>query len=68
VDRRDVKMRVETDVRAGNIVNDAGAQVNKFGGQAADFVSNANQQAEGLTTTVVNKSTKLWNCLTSTFS
>lgn len=58
-------MRVETDIRAGNVVNDVVDQANKFGGQVSGFLSSANQQAEGLTTSVVNKSTQLWNCLTS---
>ena len=61
-------MRVETDIRAGNFVDDVVNQANKFGGQVSDFVSSANQQAEGLTTTVVNKSTQLWNAISGVFS
>ncbi len=60
-------MKVNTDIRAGNVVSDSVTQLKDFGGQASAFISNANQQAEKLTTTVVNKSTQLWNCLSNTF-
>jgi len=61
-------MRVETDIRAGNMVNDVVDQAGKLGGQVSDFVTSANQQAEGLTTTVVSKSTQLWNAISGVFS
>jgi hypothetical protein len=60
-------MKVDTDIKAGNIISDSVTQLKDFGGQATAFVSDANRQAEKLTTTVVNKSTQLWNCLTNTF-
>jgi len=60
-------MKVDTNIHAGNVVNDTVLQLQDLGGQASTFVNNANQQAEKLTTKVVNKSTQLWNCLSNTF-
>jgi len=60
-------MKVDTNIHAGNVIDDTIVQVKDFGGQASTFLNNANQQAEKLTSTVVNKSTQLWNCLSNTF-
>jgi len=65
-------MKVETNIRAGNALQDAASQasamasqVSAIAGQATDYVSQANRQASDFTNAVVNKSTALWNCLSS---
>ena len=60
-------MKVETDLRAGNLLTDAAQGADRVMGQVSDYLANAGKQAEDLTSSVTNKATSLWNCLNSTF-
>ncbi len=57
-------MRVKTELKAGSLLQDVSNQAGAAMGQVSNFVSTANQQAQGITTGVVDKVTGLWNCLT----
>jgi len=58
-------MKVSTDLKAGNsLLEQAQSQAGAAASQVTNLVSNANQQAQGITTGLVNKTTAFWNCLT----
>ena len=57
-------MKVETNLKAGNVLQDAMQQAGNYTGKATNFVSQANQQAASFTTSLVDRTTSLWNCLT----
>lgn len=61
-------MKVETDLRAGGVLDDAARQASETAGQVSSFLTEADQQAESLTTSVVNTATSFWNCLTNSLS
>jgi len=61
-------MKVETDLRAGNVLDDAAQGANELMNQVNGFLTSASVEAEGLTNTVTTKATSLWNCLVNTFS
>ena len=61
-------MNVETDLRAGNLLTDASQEADQLVNQVSDFLASAGSQASGVTTTVTDKATSLWNCLYNTFS
>ena len=61
-------MKVATDLRAGSMLSDATQKAEQIVGQASDFITTANRQAESLTSSVTTKATSLWNCLNNTFS
>lgn len=57
-------MKVDTDLKAGNFINDAVDLVNQGVSEVTDFVSTADQQARALTTNVTNTAQSIWNSLT----
>ena len=61
-------MKVETDLRAGNLLADATQEADQIMSRVSEFVASAGQQAEGFTSTTTDKATSLWNCLSNTFS
>ena len=56
-------MKVQTDIKSGGLVQDAGAQAGNVYDQAASFVSKANQDAESITSTVTNTASTAWDYL-----
>jgi hypothetical protein len=61
-------MKVETELRAGLSLENAMSQAGQAADQVSGFVNQANQQATSLTSSVVNKTSSFWNCLTNAFS
>ncbi len=57
-------MKVSTELKAGSLLQDASNQAGAMASQVSNFVSTANQQAQGLTTGLVDKTTAFWKCLT----
>ncbi|MBN1148970.1 MAG: hypothetical protein JXA78_17055 [Anaerolineales bacterium] len=57
-------MKVETDLRAGGVLESAVNQAGQAANQVTGFVGQANQQAESFTSNLVNSITSFWNCLT----
>jgi hypothetical protein len=60
-------MKVSTDLRAGNLVEDATQFVEKVSDQTAGFISTANRQAKNLATSVGNATNAVWQMITSPF-
>jgi hypothetical protein len=58
-------MRVNTDLKSGNVINDAANLVNQGAAQVTGFVSAADKQARAVTKTVTNTAQSAWNSLTS---
>jgi hypothetical protein len=58
-------MKVQTNLKAGGLLQNAAAQAETAASQTADFVAKANSQAAGFTSSLVNKTTSLWNCASS---
>ncbi len=58
-------MKVETDLRAGALLQDAAQTVGGAANQVATVFSNANQQAATMTDKVLFKSKAVWNALIS---
>jgi hypothetical protein len=58
-------MKVKTELRAGLALENAVTQAGQAADQVSSFVGQANQQAANLTSSLVNKTTAFWNCLTS---
>lgn len=58
-------MKVETNLKSGAILDDAAAAARQMAGNAGDYLTQASQQAKGLTSSVVNKTTAVWNALVS---
>ena len=61
-------MKVETNLKAGSVLTDAAQEADQVIDQASSFLANAGQQAQGVSSTVTDKATSLWNCLYNTFS
>lgn len=57
-------MKVDTDLKAGNILTDAANMVSQGTAQAADFVAAADQQARTVSANVTNTAQSAWNSLT----
>jgi hypothetical protein len=60
-------MKVETNLKAGGMLQDATYQAGNAVNQVSGFVSQANQQAENLTNSVVSTTKSLWNSVTGAF-
>jgi len=61
-------MKVTTDIRAGNLIDDASQAAEQIYDQAAGFVSSANQQAEDIKNQGVQLSSQLWTSVSDLFS
>jgi hypothetical protein len=57
-------MRVNTDLKSGNVISDAANLVNQGAAQVTGFVSAADRQARAVTQTVTNTAQSAWNSLT----
>jgi hypothetical protein len=57
-------MKVSTDLKSGNVINDAANLVSQGTAQVTGFVSAADQQARAVTQTVANTAQSAWNSLT----
>ena len=64
----DVAMKVETDLKAGSVLEDAAQGASKAVSQATDFVAEAGQQADSLTNTVSSTASSVWNALSSSLN
>jgi hypothetical protein len=58
-------MKVETDLKAGALLQDAAQTVSSAANQVARVFSNASHQAASMTDKVLTKSTAVWNALIS---
>jgi len=58
-------MKVETDLKAGALLQDAAQTLGGAANQVATVFSNASQQAASMTDKVLTKSTAVWNALIS---
>jgi len=61
--RKDKTMKVETDLKAGGFIQDVVYQAEQAADNATNMFKQANQQAEGLTSGVVNTGKSFWNKL-----
>lgn len=60
-------MKIKTDLKAGNFIQDASTTVNALWRQTAEFVDRASQDASNLTHQTVLTTTTLVNCLANSF-
>jgi hypothetical protein len=60
-------MNVHTDLKAGGVLQNVAAQAEVAASQTAGFLSKANSQAQDFTSSLVNKTTALWNCASNAF-
>jgi len=60
-------MKIKTDLKAGNFIQDASNTVNALWRQTAEFVDRASQDASNLTHQTVSTTTTLVNCLANSF-
>jgi len=51
---KEISMKVRTDLRSGNMLDDAAQEANKALNQVTGFVSEASAEAEKLTNSVIN--------------
>ena len=58
-------MKVETNMKSGAVLDSAASAARQMAGSAGDYLSQASQQAKSLTSSVVNKTTAVWNALIS---
>ncbi len=58
-------MKVETDLKSGALLQDAAKTVGDAANSVATMITNANQQAADLTSTVVKKANAVWYALVS---
>lgn len=58
-------MKVETNLKSGALLDNAAQAARQLAGDAGDYLSQASQQAKSLTSSVVNKTTAVWNALIS---
>jgi len=56
-------MKVKTNLKSGNVVSDTYQEMTKAVNQANDFVSEASNAAEKITSGLSNT----WNCVTKSF-
>ena len=57
-------MKVNTDLKSGNLVSSTSNLVSQGAAQVSNFLSNADQQARAATSTVTNTVQSGWNSLT----
>ena len=57
-------MKVDTDLKSGNVITDAADLVSQGTTKAADFVASADQQARSVSANVTNTAQSAWNSLT----
>ena len=57
-------MKVNTDLKSGNMLEDAVQATSNLGGQVSRFFSTAQQQAEDVTSTVADTANAWWQSLT----
>ena len=57
-------MKVNTDLKSGNIINDAANLINQGTAEAVNFVNQADQQARAVTSSVTDTVQSAWNSLT----
>jgi hypothetical protein len=60
-------MKVTTDLRAGNVVEDATQFVGQVSDQAAGVISTANHQAKNMAGAVGDATNAVWQMITSPF-
>ena len=60
-------MKVETELKAGNLIDDASQFVGQVSDQVGGFVAAADQQVKDLTSTVSNTASSAWNSITGLF-
>ena len=60
-------MKVNTEIKSGNLITDAANWVSEGAAQVVDFVSAADQQANAVTDTLSNTLNSAWNSLTGWF-
>jgi hypothetical protein len=60
-------MKVKTNLKSGNWLDDAVVTVSTLGDQVSGFISTAEQQAEGFTSSVANTANALWQDVTGWF-
>jgi hypothetical protein len=60
-------MKVTTNLKSGNWMDDALSTASNLGDQASGFLYTAEQQAQGFTSTVANTANTLWQDLTGLF-
>jgi hypothetical protein len=58
-------MKVETNLKSGALLDSAASAAQQMTGSAGNYLSQASQQAKSLTSSVVNKTTAVWNALVS---
>jgi hypothetical protein len=63
-----MSMKVKTDLKAGNLINDATALAQQSVDYVTGFVSAANNQANDVVGSVGNAATSTWNAVTGLFS
>jgi hypothetical protein len=61
------KMKIKTDLKAGNFIQDVSSTVNGLWRQTGAFVDRASQDASKLTHSTVVTTTTLINCLANSF-
>jgi hypothetical protein len=57
-------MKVETDLKVGQLLQDLAQSTSQAVAPVGDFFSKASDQAQSLTSAAVNKASSFWNCLT----
>ena len=62
------KMKVKTDIHAGNIIDDANQAADQIYNQVAGFVASANLQAEELKNKGYQLGNQLWSSASDLFS
>lgn len=60
-------MKVTTNLKSGNLLEDALQAASNFGNQASDFIYTAEQQAEVVSNSVTNTANDLWHGVTGFF-
>ena len=60
-------MKVNTNLKAGGLLQNAAVQAESAASNTAAFLVKANHQAEDYTSNLVNKTSSLWNCATNVF-
>lgn len=58
-------MKVKTNLKAGDALQDASAVASQTAGSVQTFFSNASNQAQSFTDAVVRKTKAVWNALLS---
>jgi hypothetical protein len=64
-EERGLMMKVKTNLKAGDALQDVTATASQTAGDVQTFFSNASNQAQGFTDAVVRKTKAVWNALLS---